>query len=184
MGFDRRKYEEEQTWRAAEFVIAYTNWGDRGRMRGSSASAPGTLHRSTCRFLAVDTRVHVNSPAHVYAHSVDDYVANVAKAGGYTEYKVCQVCCADVDAPVSVKDDRGRVQRYQSTRAYKAQVALAELNVAEKAQRDAQKALDQANANVDELRRQVRHVAGPGFVLRVGPNYGYILEAKVEEAVS
>jgi hypothetical protein len=153
--FDRVENERGRSWRTAEYVISYPNWGDRGRMRGSSVSAPGALHRPSCRYLSVEARLGANSPAHVYETTLGQWAADVAKSGSYTEFKVCQVCCADVDVPVTVKDDRDHIHRYDNTRAYKAHMAEVELGQAIEVERQAAAALVAASAKVEALRQKL-----------------------------
>jgi hypothetical protein len=106
--FDYRAYEENRPWRKSEYCISYPNWGDRGRMRGSRVMAPGTLHRPSCRFMAVDYRLNSSNAAQVYVEDKAAFLEilntgrkTYKKGSGYSvanykDYKICKVCCADV----------------------------------------------------------------------------------------
>jgi len=173
MTYDRRKNEEDQSWRQAELVISYPNWGDRGRMRGSSASAPGTLHRPTCRFMTVGARLNMNAPSNVYDITLESWAQHIEKTGSYTEYKVCQVCCPDLigSVPIVVKDPRGRLQRYDSTNAYKLTVLMIELNEARAAEKKMAEQMAVITVTVNTLLAKVTEVAKPldmGIVAKDG----------------
>lgn len=106
-----REREEQAEWRSAEFVISFPNFGDRGRMRGSSYHAPGTLHRPSCRYLTVERRAQAWQPARVHAETIHSWEESVRRCGDYTQFKVCTVCCADMVGKVSTSDGKGTVSR-------------------------------------------------------------------------
>jgi len=104
--------ELDKRWRSAEFVTAYANWGDRGRMRGSNASPDGVLHRPTCGLLSDDRRALASAPAQVYETKLDAFRASANATGHAGMVRVCQKCCADIEVtgrrviPPPVKDTR------------------------------------------------------------------------------
>ena len=91
-----RLAEWDKEWRAGEFALSYPDVGDRGRMRGSSYHAPGTLHRSTCHHLSAAKREMAFTPASVGSTTLDEFRKLVNRSGVGNRYKICKVCCADV----------------------------------------------------------------------------------------
>lgn len=88
--------EENAEWRKSEYVISFPDWGDRGRMLGSSAHPTGTLHRPTCRMLTVDRRVLAFAPARVYPTTLESFTKNAHDSGMGGEQKICKHCCRDI----------------------------------------------------------------------------------------
>lgn len=108
MVYDRAQNERDQEWRRAEFVISYPDWGDRGRMLGSTAMPAGTLHRPRCGHLTVERRLDHRQPAKIYTETKENFF-NILRLGrsksasgygvvNYRDYKICRLCCADVFA--------------------------------------------------------------------------------------
>jgi hypothetical protein len=125
MSFARRENEEEQVWRQSEFVTTYPG-------------KASVLHRPSCRFLSVDTRLKAYDPASVYPTTLEKWMSSIdAPRGSYGEHKVCQTCCADLAGTIPVvartEDNQGRVHltRYDSTTIAKMAFMVAELNAAE-----------------------------------------------------
>jgi hypothetical protein len=92
----RRQDEVDARWRGSEFVNASANWGDRGRMRGSTKSPDAVLHRSNCRMLNRELRAHSEAPAHVHATTVPEFLAPPRYGTQYQEHKICGICCRDI----------------------------------------------------------------------------------------
>lgn len=93
-----------ETWRESDLVISYPNWGDRGRMRGSSVYPPGKLHRPTCRYLAADRRTYASHPSHVYSMTAERWKETVDRVGSYNKHTICTVCCADLKGTLPESD--------------------------------------------------------------------------------
>jgi hypothetical protein len=96
--FNETEYRKKKDakWRTSEYVVAYAEWGDRGRMRGSNCSPDAVLHRPSCGTLNEERRLNAVNPAAVYATTLEEFTRDANHSGSSGVCRVCQLCCRDV----------------------------------------------------------------------------------------
>ena len=75
-------------WRTSEFVVSYPQKG---------SYPTGTLHRSTCRTLSVESRIVAAVPASVHSIELERFRQDADASHIGNSYRVCQICCADIE---------------------------------------------------------------------------------------
>ena len=92
-----RNSEEAAKLHASEFVMSFADWGDRGRMRGSSCAPDCVLHRSKCPALWINREdgALLSNPASIYATTESEWKASRGR-GSANKYRICKRCCKDL----------------------------------------------------------------------------------------